>query len=120
VNTLDLTATFLDYAGVTRPDDTDSRSLRAYLEGRTEAHREFVSSALGQWQMAFDGRYKLIRGFTPGQFWPPNISSTTFVEPSPTPLMLFDLENDPAERFNLAAKVGPEIRKLTEVLSPQV
>jgi arylsulfatase len=116
VNTLDLTATFLDYAGVARSDDMDSRSLRAYLEGQTDTHREFVSSALGQWQMVFDGRYKLIRGFAPGQSWPPSTPLTTFVDPSATPLMVFDLENDLAEKVNLAAKVGPEMRRLTEMI----
>jgi len=33
--------------------------------------------------------------------------------------MLFDLENDPAERLNLAAKAGPEIGRLTEMMPPQ-
>lgn len=119
VNTLDLAATFLDFAGVARPGDMDSRSLRPYLEGRTRAHREFVTSALGQWQLAFDGRYKLIRGFTPGEIWPPHIPQTAYVDPAPAPLMLFDLENDPAERLNLAAKAGPEIGRLTEMMPPQ-
>ena len=118
VNTLDLTATFLDYAGVPRPDDMDSRSLRPYLEDRTQTHREFVSSALGQWRMVFDGRYKLISGFSPGHVWP-HSESTNFVEPSSTPLMVFDLESDPTERVNLAAKMGPEIRQLTEMISPR-
>ena len=47
VTTLDFTATFLDYAGVSRPDDMDSRSLRPFLEDRTQTHREFVSFSLG-------------------------------------------------------------------------
>jgi arylsulfatase A-like enzyme len=115
---LDLTATFLDYAGVSRPDDMDSRSLRPYLEDRTQTHREFVSSALGQWRMVFDGRYKLVQGFTPGHVWP-HSESPAFVDPLPTPLMVFDLENDPMEQVNLAAKVGPEVRKLTEMISPR-
>jgi hypothetical protein len=33
--------------------------------------------------------------------------------------MVFDLENDPMEQVNLAAKVGPEVRKLTEMISPR-
>jgi arylsulfatase A-like enzyme len=117
VTTLDFTATFLDYAGVSRPDDMDSRSLRPFLEDRTQTHREFVCSALGQWRMAFDGRYKLITGFARGRVWP-NKESPTFVDPLPTPLMVFDLENDPTEQVNLAAKVGSEVRKLTEMIQP--
>ena len=117
VTTLDFAATFLDYAGVSRPDDMDSRSLRPFLEDRTQTHREFVWSALGQWRMVFDGRYKLITGFAPGHVWP-HSESPTFVDPLPAPLLVFDLENDPTEQVNLAAKVGPEIRKLTEMIQP--
>ena len=100
VSTLDLSATFLDYAGVSRPADMDSRTLRPYLEDRTQTHREAVSSGLGQWRMVFDGRYKLIQGFTPGHVWPDSEAST-YADPSPAPLMVFDLENDPMEQFTL-------------------
>jgi arylsulfatase A-like enzyme len=60
--TLDLHATFLDYAGVD-PGDVDSRSLRPYLEGEAKYHREVVRSGLDPWRLAFDGRYKLITGY---------------------------------------------------------
>ena len=64
VNTMDLTATFVDYAGVPRLGDMDSLSLRPVLEGKTTTHRQAVTSGLGPWRMVFDGRYKLIRGVT--------------------------------------------------------
>lgn len=116
VTTLDLTATFLDYAGVPRPDDMDSRSLRPFLEGRTQTHREFVLSALGQWRMAFDGRFKMIQGFTAGQLWPPHVSQTAFVDVSASPLTVFDLEDDLSEKTNLAGKIGPQMSRLRDMV----
>ncbi len=117
VTTLDLTSTFLDYAGVPRPSDMDSRSLRLFLEDHTQTHREFVISALGQWRMVTDGRYKLIRGFERGHLWPAGVPQTQFVDVSSAPPMVFDLENDPQERVNLAAKVGADLRRLSEMIS---
>ena len=109
VSTLDLTATFLDYAGDSRPDDMDSLSLRPYLEDRTRTHREFLLSAMGQLSMAFVGRHNLIHGFKPCQVWPPHVPQTTFFVPSPTTLIVFDLENDPTERVNVARKLARKL-----------
>lgn len=103
VSTMDLTATFLDYAGVPRPEDMDSLSLRPVLEGKTTTHRQAVSSGLGRWRMVFDGRYKLIRGFDPKQpgSWRRQWDQLRFVKPADEPLALFDLEADPLENHNL-------------------
>jgi choline-sulfatase len=78
---LDLTATFLDCAGVTVPDTMDSRSLMPLLSGRTDHHRDVVVSALNDWQVAFDGRMKYVKGF----------GKTA----------LYDLAADPGENHNL-------------------
>jgi len=78
---LDLPATFLDYANVPTPESMDSRSLRPFLEGQTETHRDVVFSALHNWKMVFDGRHKYIEGF------------------ADTP-QYFDLETDPQENNN--------------------
>ena len=79
VSVMDLAATFLEYAGVARPKDMDSRSLSGdLLAGKTRSHREHVLSGLGEWRMVWDGRYKLIRGFQ-------------------DEMQLFDLEADPRE-----------------------
>ena len=51
VETLDLTATFLDFAGTRRPDAMDSRSLRAFLERGDDLPRSFVTSSLGGWAL---------------------------------------------------------------------
>jgi arylsulfatase A-like enzyme len=61
--TLDLHATFRDYAGIDTGDN-DSETLRPYLEGRGDP-REVVFSGVNYWRMAFDGRHKLVRGFDP-------------------------------------------------------
>lgn len=80
---LDFTATFLDYAGLDTPDEMDSRSFKALLEGQTDTHREIVISGLNNWRLAYDGRFKLVRSKDLGT-------------------LLFDLDNDPQETTNLA------------------
>ena len=97
--TLDCTATFLEYAGVRVPKSMDSRSLRPVLTGSAESNRYAVRSGLGKWRLAFDGRYKLIRGF-----------------PQEGETLLFDLHNDPLENENLAEGKPAEVARLTEWL----
>ncbi|MFB3828659.1 MAG: sulfatase [Bryobacteraceae bacterium] len=97
VSTLDLAATFLDAAGLAVPKDMDSRSLRPVLEGRARKHREYLRSGLNDWRVAWDGRYKLVRG----------------KEPQP---QLFDLEADPLENRNLAERMPREAARLQELL----
>lgn len=103
---MDLAATFLDYAGVARPADMDSRSLRPVLEGRTRAHRDYVLSGLNQWRMVWDGRYKLVTGFK---------EMRTEDSATSAPI-LFDLERDPLENENIAAKNPALVTRLKELL----
>jgi arylsulfatase A-like enzyme len=79
----DLAATFLDYARAKPLPDADTRTLRGNLEGRDENHRGHIVSALNEWRMIFDGRYKCVIG----------------ANPSP---MLFDTREDPHEMRNCA------------------
>ena len=73
VATLDLHATFLDYAGVSA-GKIDSRSMRTCFAGDPPP-RDVVYSGLGAWRMVYDGRYKLIEGYEPahrtGGTYPP-------------------------------------------------
>lgn len=118
---LDIHATCLDYAGLAH-DQVDSKSLRPYLEGETDAHREAVTSGLGPWRLAYDGRYKLIEGYDPD--WTHDEAfrgdgdlidayksrsddeQREFRGSAPT--LLFDHETDPHETTNVASD-HPEV-----------
>jgi choline-sulfatase len=92
---IDIAATFLDYAGLERLPKMEALSLRPALTGKTQVHREILHSALEEWRLVWDGRYKLVEGYT---------SET----------MLFDLETDPLENKNLVTtekEVANRLRK---------
>lgn len=81
--TLDLGATFLDFAGQGTKFQ-QSLSMRKTLAGEAALPRRIVHSGLGRWRMASDGRYVLFRDY-------PEIGQTHF----------FDLRNDPGEQQDL-------------------
>lgn len=93
----DLSATFLDYAGAPALPESDALSLRGVLEGRSEKHREWITCGLHNWDMIFDGRYKLTAG----------------AEPSP---ILYDILEDPREMRNIAQSEMQTVKRLTEIL----
>jgi len=116
VSTIDLAATFLEVGGVERPNDMDSLSAKALLEGKKDTHREYLLSGLGQWRLVFDGRYKLIRGFGGGKRVGKK-KGKGGQEPKPVAApMLFDLQNDPLENVNIADKVPREVARLSRIL----
>jgi arylsulfatase A-like enzyme len=98
LTTMDLAATFLDYGGVARPADMDSRSLRPLLEGKTRHHRTWALSGLGSWRLAFNGRYKLIDGFDIGRR---KVHEAYDPPADRVPPIVFDLEADPGENAPL-------------------
>jgi arylsulfatase A-like enzyme len=100
---MDLAATYLDYGGVRRPDDMDSRSLRPLLEGKTQHHRQQVLSGLYGWRMVWDGRYKLITGFDP---------DSGPREPEKPRTLLFDLTEDPLENHDLTGEIPDKVQQL--------
>jgi len=113
--TLDLTATFLDYAGATTLPEIDSKTLRPILERKTDKGRDYVTSALGNWRLVFDGRHKLIHGF--------DIKAASkgeqYSDEAPTtgaPPLLFDLKTDPLEDKNFAASAGDVVERLTKLM----
>jgi len=104
VTNMDLAATFLDFAGVEILKDMDSRSMLPLLEGKTNVHRKFVKSGLYGWRMVFDGRYKLITGFS--------ISKENKADIEP---VLFDLQTDPMEDKNIAKQYPEIVQKLSQI-----
>ncbi|MBT3265840.1 sulfatase-like hydrolase/transferase [Candidatus Poribacteria bacterium] len=96
---LDLASTFLAYAGVRPPDDMESVSLRGALEHDGPGARDVVRSGLGEWRVAFDGRWKMIaRENAPDE--------------------LYDLRADPQELdcLPVAAAPGAVARRLADAL----
>jgi hypothetical protein len=76
----------------------DGFSLRPLLEGETRSHRQHMLSALGDWRLIFDGRYKLVTGFR-------GVENR-----------LFDLHQDPHEEIDLAAKDPARVAKLRDLM----
>ena len=115
--TLDLTATFLDFAGAPALPEQDSRTLRPVLEGKTTKGRDYVTSGLGRWRTVYDGRYKLIRGFDvtvipKGEAYEGDSGD----KDAPPPVALFDLKSDPLEDRNIAATSGNVVERLAKLL----
>jgi len=113
--TLDLHATLLDYAGLD-PGDVDSRSLRPYFDGGTPP-REVVYSGVGQWRLAADDRYTLVRGWTGPDGEPDRYSDRHARDEAATkyalrerPVWLFDRQASPGETENLADE-RPDVRE---------
>ena len=110
VETLDVTATLLDYAGLTPPVDMDSISMRPFLEQGKDLPREVAKSSLGGWGLVFDGRYKLIAGN-----W--NRGDGSKKGGAAGAPVLYDLQKDPAEANDIA-KDNPVIVKRLSALMP--
>jgi len=109
IATLDLTATFLYYARAKGSDGMDSTSLHALLEGEVGPPRDVVTSGLGAWRLAFDGRFKLVTGWADGK--PANGADAA------GPLVtLWDLKADPNETTNVADQHPDVVARLTEAL----
>lgn len=94
---LDLSATFLDWAGLEVPAEMDSRSLAPFLAGESSDGRSVLHSALLEWRMARDERYKLIEG------WPNEES-----------VLLFDLQEDPLENVDLSKEMPGKVKELRD------
>ncbi len=93
----DLAATFVDYAGATPMPGMEPANLRPLLEGRAAAHRDHVVLGLGDWRVAFDGRYKLVTG----------------VGEAP---LLFDLLDDPWEDADIATRQPEKVTELDSLV----
>lgn len=90
VSGLDLLPTMCDYAGIAPPAATGGRSLRPLVEGKKPDWREFLVVEVGaahNARMVRTARYKYV----------------VFAQPEAHE-QLFDLQEDPGETKNLAAK----------------
>ena len=121
MTTLDLTASFLEWAGRPLSPELDSRSLVAYLAGRTDHHRDLVFSGLSAWRLVSDGRFKLLRGYDPARrtggsnFEPMHVPAdeTTRLQQE-RPQLLFDLRRN--ERDDVSAEYPEVYRRLSAAL----
>jgi arylsulfatase len=94
---LDLAGTFLDFAGVTIPATWDTRSLRKNLEDpEARPPRNHVLSALPEWQLVLDGRFKLVK-------WQDRTE-------------LFDVMTDPTESTNVATFHPSTVQSMSTLL----
>ncbi len=96
----DLAATIVEMTGAGNgPSFQDGRSLLPILKGEAASVREVAVSGLGTWRAAFDGQWKLIRGFGgKGE-------------------LLFDLNRDPHELHNVLEKHPEVVARLSPFLT---
>ncbi|MFN3420362.1 MAG: sulfatase [Armatimonadota bacterium] len=121
VSNADLMPTLCEVAGVEPPENLDGKSLLPLVQGRVDKLHEQIFVEL-TYHAAYDPmrgirteRFKYIRSFADRPFWlPPNVDNGLtkdwYRENRPevfktlrTREMLFDLQNDPLERTNLAS-----------------
>lgn len=93
----DLAATFLDLGGAEALPASDARTLRPVLEGASEEHREYLLSGLMGWRMVSDGRFKLV--MREGE-----------------ESLLYDRQEDPTERRNIASLATDQMARLQAIL----
>lgn len=113
VSHIDVTATFLDYAGAPALPGMTARSLRPLLEGQTDSHRSVLLSGLENWRCAWDGRFKLVRGFSYRKGEVAKVKAEAQE-------VLFDMQTDPHETRNVLAEypaVAARLRR--EILTTQ-
>jgi arylsulfatase A-like enzyme len=109
VETLDLTATLLAFAGIPIPKDMDSKSLRPFLEGQSDLPKTYATSSLGGWSLVFNGRYKLIAN-------QPKKKSKKMK--SDKELALYDLKTDPVEMHDISGQNPDIVERLKPLLPP--
>ncbi len=106
----DLAATFLDFAGAPALPESDARSLRPLVVGHCHEHRDVIRSGLMEWDMVFDGRYKLVSGVKPKSavrdFF------RRLATGSRSGLLLYDSSTDPHEAENIAARHPERVQSL--------
>lgn len=101
VELIDVNATVCDLAGLPPQADIDARSFAPILRGERTEHREDCLSALENFRLLRTDRFKLVH----------NISDIT---------ELYDLEEDPQERHNVAAARPEVVRALSARMQARI
>lgn len=114
ISLIDVGATFLDYGEAGRPAGMTAQSFRPLLEGKTDTHRSYIDSGLLNWRLVTDGRYKLIKGFDPKQMK----NHGSMPRGADTPLVLYDLKEDPSENQSFADKKLEVVARLQKFFPP--
>jgi arylsulfatase A-like enzyme len=102
---IDLHATFIEMAGAAPIAGIDSRSMVPVLADPRRRHRDVAFSGLGNWRLAFDGRFKALIGYDPALPWQLTRDSGFEAE---GPRLLIDAAADPAEGIDLSDR-HPEV-----------
>ncbi|MFW6309096.1 MAG: sulfatase [bacterium] len=97
----DLTATITDIADLSMEEAVDSKSLVPILQGEKNKHRKYQISALNDWRLICDEKYKLV---------------VRENEKKEKEVELYDLEKDPLERENIAGSNKKIVDELKEKL----
>jgi len=111
VSLIDVAATIGDRTGAMAPRLKSGRSLGKVLEGKEERVREVALSGYERWRVAFDGRWKLVRGFDETLERARQSESK-----NPEAELLFDLRKDPKEERNLAGSYPEVVARLRSYL----
>jgi arylsulfatase len=125
MTTVDLTASFLEWAGLTPGAELDSQSLVSYLGGHSDHHRDLVFSGLSGWRLVSDGRFKLVRGYDPAKrtggdnFEPMHMpADETRRVWRERPQLLFDMEDN--EKDDVSVEHPEVFSRLSAALDEQL
>jgi arylsulfatase A-like enzyme len=113
VRLIDVLPTVAERLGVELPDDVDGKSLVPLLEGEESGHRLalLANTKRGPPRIGLrDGRFKLI--VTTGL----DAGDPVEMRPAPSAVQLYDLEQDPGERVNLAEALPQLVEELRSAL----
>ena len=117
VELLDIGRTICALCGVDSHRLDQGKSLVPVLDGTNNVHRNTVYAEMGCDRMLFDGRYKLM-------FGDPSADERKLgrlhldkpVALHPSPMRLFDLQSDPAEKNNIAVSEKDLLHQMMEKL----
>jgi arylsulfatase A-like enzyme len=112
---LDLHATITELAGAASIPGIDSLSMADTLRNPECQHRDMVFSGLGQWRVAYDGRFKIVAGFDPAT--PRKVmEAASFDHGDTSRWRLVDVATDGCETGDLSDQHPEVVRRLKQAL----